>query len=92
MAEASARATFVTLTQDGELRGCIGTLEAHRPLGEDVSANARAAALPDPRFPPLTRRGVRPHAIEVSLLSTPSCIAFADQADLSRSCGPARTA
>lgn len=43
-------ATFVTLTRDGRLRGCIGTLEARRPLGEDVAANARAAAFRDPRF------------------------------------------
>ena len=39
-----AHATFVTLTQNGRLRGCIGSLEAHRPLGEDVRHNARAAA------------------------------------------------
>ena len=46
-------ATFITLTQDGELRGCIGTLEAHRPLIEDVKSNALAAAFSDPRFTPL---------------------------------------
>ena len=46
-------ATFVTLTRDGKLRGCIGSLEAWRPLAEDVRANARAAAFRDPRFPPL---------------------------------------
>ena len=46
-------ATFVTLTQHGELRGCIGSLEAHRPLLADVKANALAAAFRDPRFAPL---------------------------------------
>ena len=46
-------ATFVTLTRNGELRGCIGSLEAHRPLLVDVKANAQAAALQDPRFSPL---------------------------------------
>ena len=46
-------ACFVTLTQGGELRGCIGTLEAHRPLLADVKANALAAAFRDPRFMPL---------------------------------------
>ena len=46
-------ACFVTLTQQGELRGCIGTLEAHRPLLQDVKANALAAAFRDPRFSPL---------------------------------------
>ncbi|MBU1394714.1 MAG: AmmeMemoRadiSam system protein B, partial [Gammaproteobacteria bacterium] len=48
-------ASFVTLTRQGELRGCIGTLEAHRPLGLDVRENALAAAFRDPRFMPLAR-------------------------------------
>ncbi|MEF8717776.1 MAG: AMMECR1 domain-containing protein [Candidatus Accumulibacter necessarius] len=39
-------ATFVTLTQNGQLRGCIGSLEAHRPLAIDVAENALAAAFP----------------------------------------------
>lgn len=47
-------AVFVTLSKDGALRGCIGSLEAWRPLREDVGANAVAAAFGDPRFPPLT--------------------------------------
>ena len=47
-------ATFVTLTLGGELRGCIGSLNAHRPLGQDVRENAVSAALRDPRFPPLS--------------------------------------
>ena len=76
------RASFVTLMQNGRLRGCIGSLEAHRPLGEDVSRNARAAALSDPRFPPLTRDELSSTRIEVSLLSTPKLLAFADHADL----------
>ena len=46
-------ATFVTLTQQGQLRGCIGSLEAHRPLAQDVRENAQPAALRDPRFSPL---------------------------------------
>ncbi|MFP5383868.1 MAG: AMMECR1 domain-containing protein, partial [Gammaproteobacteria bacterium] len=45
-------ATFATLQIDGALRGCIGTLEAHRPLVSDVAANAWAAAFRDSRFPP----------------------------------------
>ncbi len=77
-----ARACFVTLTQQGGLRGCIGSLEAHRPLGEDVSHNARAAALSDPRFPALTREELASTRVEVSLLSTPKALAFADHADL----------
>lgn len=69
-------ATFVTLTQGGELRGCIGTLEAHRPLLEDVKANAVAAALHDPRFVPLQHTELSYTRVEVSLLSASEAIAF----------------
>jgi hypothetical protein len=75
-------ASFVTLTKDGELRGCIGSLQATRPLGQDVASNARAAAFEDPRFPKLTRDEWASCAVEVSLLSTPKPIRFADEADL----------
>src|SRR5689334_18918932 len=47
-------ATFITLTKEGALRGCIGSLEAARALGDDAAQNAIAAALRDPRFPPVT--------------------------------------
>ena len=69
-------ATFVTLTQAGELRGCIGTLEAHRPLLEDVRANAVAAALRDPRFAPLQLAELGRTHIEVSLLCASEPIVF----------------
>jgi len=62
-------ASFVTLTQQGALRGCIGSLEAHRPLLDDVRANAVAAALRDSRFPPLSAPELPRTRIEVSLLS-----------------------
>jgi AmmeMemoRadiSam system protein B/AmmeMemoRadiSam system protein A len=62
-------ASFVTLTLQGELRGCIGTLEAHRPLGVDVRENAVAAAFRDPRFAPLSRAEFDAIRVEVSLLS-----------------------
>jgi hypothetical protein len=75
-------ATFVTLFIDGKLRGCIGSLSATRPLGQDVAANARAAAFEDPRFPKLTRAEFPRCAIEVSLLSAPKPIHFADEEDL----------
>jgi AmmeMemoRadiSam system protein B/AmmeMemoRadiSam system protein A len=75
-------ATFVTLTAEGALRGCIGSLAATRPLGEDVAANARAAAFEDPRFPKLTRDEWPRCTVEVSLLSAPKPIHFADEADL----------
>lgn len=74
-------AVFVTLTQAGQLRGCIGSLEAWRPLGEDLTANARAAALRDPRFPPLSPQELPDTRVEVSLLSAPEPIACASQAD-----------
>lgn len=62
-------ATFVTLTINGKLRGCIGTLEAHRSLLEDVSANARAAAFEDSRFQPLTADEFAGLLVEVSVLT-----------------------
>ncbi|HEV7517331.1 MAG TPA: AmmeMemoRadiSam system protein A [Thermoanaerobaculia bacterium] len=61
-------ATFVTLMEDGELRGCVGSLEAYRPLGEDVAANAQAAAFKDTRFAPLAPGELPRIAIEVSQL------------------------
>lgn len=62
-------ACFVTLTQQGQLRGCIGSLEAHRPLIADITANAIAAALHDPRFDPLTLYELEVTELEVSVLS-----------------------
>ena len=62
-------ASFVTLTQDGRLRGCIGSLEAYRTLAEDVAANAVAAAFRDTRFAPLTRHEWASTRIEVSQLT-----------------------
>jgi AmmeMemoRadiSam system protein A len=65
-------ACFVTLTQEGRLRGCIGSVRARRPLADDLRANARAAALADPRFPPLTASELAYTRVEVSLLSVAS--------------------
>lgn len=75
-------ASFVTLTMDGALRGCIGSLEAVRPLGEDVAANALYAAFRDPRFSPVTRAEWPRVRAEVSLLSAPQPMRFAGEADL----------
>ena len=77
-----SRATFVTLKQGEELRGCVGALEAQRPLAQDVAENARAAAFQDTRFKPLTRDEFEHTDIEVSLLSTPKRLSFEDHADL----------
>ena len=79
-------ASFVTLTSGrapgGALRGCIGSLEARRPLREDVEANAVAAALHDPRFAPLTARELDDTVVEVSVLSAPAALPVADEAEL----------
>lgn len=72
-------ATFVTLQQAGELRGCIGSLEAHRSLYQDVRANAQAAAFHDPRFAPLAAREFDVTRVEVSLLSAPEPMTVASE-------------
>ncbi len=79
---AAPAATFVTLRHGGELRGCIGSLEPRRPLGEDVRANALAAAFRDPRFPPLAAREFEGTSIEVSLLSSAERLEIAAEDDL----------
>ncbi|MCC6203036.1 MAG: AmmeMemoRadiSam system protein A [Gammaproteobacteria bacterium] len=75
------KASFVTIRKEGRLRGCIGSLTAHRPLAVDVAANACAAAFRDPRFQPLTERE-RP-AIELSIATlsslTPISFTSADE-------------
>ncbi len=81
-------ATFVTLTQNGQLRGCIGSLEARRPLATDVAENAVAAAFSDPRFPPLRRGELEQTRIEVSLLDKPQPMKFADEDDALRQLCP----
>jgi AmmeMemoRadiSam system protein A len=79
---AEPAATFVTLRRQGELRGCIGTLTAHRTLREDVRAHAVAAAFDDPRFAPLAAAEFEDLEIEVSLLtpSEPLQVASEDEA------------
>jgi AmmeMemoRadiSam system protein A len=72
-------ACFITLTQQGDLRGCIGSLEARRPLLQDVKANAYAAAFRDPRFSPLTLGELDYTEVEVSLLSPMQPISFCDE-------------
>jgi len=75
-------ATFVTLLRAGALRGCIGSLEAARPIGADVADNALGAAFRDPRFPALKRDEWPLCSVEVSLLSAPKPIRFADEDQL----------
>lgn len=75
-------ASFVTLTTHGELRGCIGALEAYQPLAEDVREHAVAAALEDPRFPPVSERELAGIQIEVSRLTRPSPLEYKDADEL----------
>lgn len=74
-------AVFVTLTRNGQLRGCIGSLEAHRALGLDLEDNAQAAAFRDPRFPALGYDELAQINVEVSILSKPAAMRFTDEAD-----------
>ncbi|WP_338114108.1 AmmeMemoRadiSam system protein A [Thiorhodococcus mannitoliphagus] len=76
------RASFVTLEMDADLRGCIGALEAYRPLVQDVAHNAFAAAFQDPRFPPLSSAEYPRLTIKVSVLTAPEPLAFASEAEL----------
>jgi len=74
-------ASFVTLTQAGALRGCIGSLEAWRALGDDVRSNAVSAAIRDPRFRPLAPGELEHTHIEVSVLTEPVPMPFASYED-----------
>ena len=78
----AARATFVTLYKGGELRGCIGTLEARRPLVADVAYNAFAAAFRDPRFLPVQSDEIAVLDLHISVLGLPEPLRFVDQDDL----------
>lgn len=74
-------ASFVTLTQWSELRGCVGSLQACDPLIDDVSNNAVSAALRDPRFMPLAADELATVSVEVSLLSELQPLCFSSEAD-----------
>ena len=75
-------ASFVTLTIEGELRGCIGTLEAYKPLFTDVQDHAVQAALEDYRFPPVSSEELPLISIEISRLTTPVPLHYDSPADL----------
>ncbi|QKF81236.1 AmmeMemoRadiSam system protein A [Halarcobacter ebronensis] len=75
-------ATFVTLTLNGKLRGCIGSLIAHRTLFDDLINNAKAAAFSDPRFNPLTKNEFEKIRIEISILTKPEPLEYKDFEDL----------
>lgn len=75
-------ATFVTLKINGSLRGCIGTLSAHRRLVEDIMENALSAAFKDPRFTPLTAYEFLKTSISISILTEAENIDFNSEEDL----------
>lgn len=64
-------ATFVTLTKNGQLRGCVGNIIAKFPLYRDVINNTLNAAFSDPRFPQLEKSELNEIKIEISVLSKP---------------------
>ncbi len=74
-------ACFITLMQHDRLRGCIGTLRAHRALVEDVRQNVIAAAFRDPRFTPLAVTEFEAISVEVSVLSPMAPLAFVNERD-----------
>jgi len=75
-------ASFVTLTEHGNLRGCVGSLDARQELWRDVMNNALNAAFRDSRFPPLTKDELDDIKIEISILSKPEKLDYKDEKDL----------
>ena len=75
-------ASFVTLHKNGELRGCIGALEAQQPLINDISEHAYAAAFQDPRFSVLQDNEYEQLELEISVLGKPELMTFESEKDL----------
>jgi len=75
-------AVFVTLNKEGHLRGCIGSIVAHRDLVDDVIINAKAAAFHDPRFESLSAEELEDLEIDISLLTIPHTLGYSDIEDL----------
>jgi hypothetical protein len=78
----TARACFVTLTKNNDLRGCIGSIFPEEPLYQAVPGRARAAALEDPRFPPVRSEELKDIQIEISVLTIPRRLDFKSPDDL----------
>ena len=81
-------ASFVTLTEHGQLRGCIGTLEPYQALVDDVREHAIAAALEDPRFPPVEESELSRIKLEVSRLTAPHLLEYSSSEDLLKKLRP----
>lgn len=82
------RATFVTLEINNQLRGCIGMLEAQRPLAEDVANNSYAAAFSDPRFPAIKDHELSNLSIHISILSPAVQLNIQSETDLIKQLRP----
>ncbi len=82
------RATFITLNKQGQLRGCIGSLEARRSLADDINENAYAAAFQDTRFPALSGKELDELDINISILTSTRPIYFSSETDLLRQLRP----
>ena len=80
--------TFVTLTIEGRLRGCVGALEAYQPLIEDVREHALAAAMEDFRFPPVQPGELEKISIEISRLTAPQPLDYESPDDLLKKLRP----
>jgi AmmeMemoRadiSam system protein A len=81
-------ACFITLLKNNRLRGCIGTLDAYRPLAEDVAYNSYNAALRDPRFPAVESSELNDLALSISILTKPSEIVVDSEAQLLKEIRP----
>lgn len=87
---AASGASFITLTREGNLRGCIGSHRAWRPLVTDVVENAAAAAFSEPRFPRLTAAELPGLSLSLSLLTAATPIGASSQDELLRALRPGR--
>ncbi|MEA3287396.1 MAG: AmmeMemoRadiSam system protein A [Candidatus Marinimicrobia bacterium] len=81
-------AAFVTLEKHGQLRGCIGSVEAYRPLVEDVAENAWNAAFRDPRFGSVTHSELHQLHFDISVLTKPQSMQFDSEEDLKQQIVP----
>ncbi|WP_299728155.1 AmmeMemoRadiSam system protein A [uncultured Endozoicomonas sp.] len=83
-------ACFVTLQKQGNLRGCIGSTQAHRALLDDVVHNAFASAFRDPRFPPVTESELSEISVEISILTPQEKMDVSDEQDLLKQIRPGK--
>lgn len=84
------RATFITIERHGQLRGCIGRIEAEVPLLEDIAEHAVAAAIHDPRFLPMTPEETRDAVLSISILTPPEPMSVKSELDLVQQLEPGR--